>query len=462
MSVHKLGIKDIVFMNLVGIISLKQIPNVAPYGASSIMLWLVVALCFFIPLGLICGELATTYSKDGGMFVWIKEAFGKKLAYIATTSYLFSCVVFFPTMCLFGFIALMPVLKQFINITDEPLFRSLGSIFCFCFLTFLNIRGIKYTKIVNAISVYLGVVIPMVILFFVSIVWIFNMNMQTDYSNIQKYIPDFSDFDNIVFTSSMVFAFAGIEISSMVASKAKNPKKDFSVAIFISSALIVGIYILGTVLLNVIYPAEKISILSGFATAIASASEILGLKYIPEIFEIGLFIGVMGQINSWLIGPIYMLNTALADLGQNAVPLHPKYKTPHKALIIQAILVSSLCVLYFFADDIDKIYWFLTSFTSVCYFIPYIFVFLAFIKLRATSTVLLNNFFIPTNFLAYFIACLGLFSILCSVSLSFIPPHGFYEENFFNKLMYFSKSFFGVMFMLTVALLSFKLFNKKH
>lgn len=461
MGAYKLSIKDIVFMNLVGIISLRQIPNVAPYGASSIILWLVAAFCFFIPLALICGELGTTYTKDGGMFVWIKEAFGKKIAWIATTSYLFSCVVFFPSMCLFGFAALMPIFLKFFTITNTTPIIVVGSMVCFVFLTFLNIRGIKYTKLINAISVYLGVVAPMLILLLISILWLLNKDMQTNYSDFQKYIPDFSDFDNIVFVSSIMFAFAGIEISSMMVSKAKNPKKDFPIAILISTIIIVSVYILGTFLLNTIYPADKISILSGFSAAISYASDTLGIKYIPEIIEIGLFIGVMGQVNSWLVGPIYMLKTALIDLGESKITtLHPKYNTPYKALILQAFFVCFLCVFCLFADSIESMYWFLSSFTSICYFIPYIFVFISFMKLRATNQALLKDFSIPTNFLAYFVACLGLASVVFAVVLAFIPPNGFYEETLSNKIIYFSRSFFGLLFMFFVAVVSFDIFQK--
>lgn len=54
-----LGIRDIVFMNVIAILSLRQIPNVAPYGASAIILWLIAAFCLFFPLAMVVGELST-------------------------------------------------------------------------------------------------------------------------------------------------------------------------------------------------------------------------------------------------------------------------------------------------------------------------------------------------------------------------------------------------------------------
>ncbi|HGG5172371.1 TPA: amino acid permease [Salmonella enterica subsp. enterica serovar Thompson] len=101
-----LGIKDIVFMNVIAILSLRQIPNVAPYGASAMLLWVIAAFCLFFPLAMVCGELSTGWPKDGGIFVWIKEAFGKRIAWIVVVCFLFSCVLFFPLMLQFGFTAL--------------------------------------------------------------------------------------------------------------------------------------------------------------------------------------------------------------------------------------------------------------------------------------------------------------------------------------------------------------------
>lgn len=76
-----LGIRDIVIMNVIAILSLRQIPNVAPYGASAMLLWLLAAVCLFLPLAMVCGELSTGWPKDGGIFVWVKEAWGKRVGW---------------------------------------------------------------------------------------------------------------------------------------------------------------------------------------------------------------------------------------------------------------------------------------------------------------------------------------------------------------------------------------------
>ena len=134
-----LGIKDIVFMNVIAILSLRQIPNVAPYGASAMVLWLLAAFCLFFPLAMVCGELSTGWPKDGGIFVWVKEAFGKRIGWIVVVCFLFSCVLFFPLMLQFGFTAIGYMFSP--ELAQNQVFIGVGSMVVFWILTLMNIKG---------------------------------------------------------------------------------------------------------------------------------------------------------------------------------------------------------------------------------------------------------------------------------------------------------------------------------
>ena len=176
-----LGIRDIVFMNVIAILSLRQIPNVAPYGASAMLLWLMAAACLFFPLAMVCGELSTGWPKDGGIFVWVREAFGKRLAWIVVVCFLFSCVLFFPLMLQFGFTAMGYVISP--ELANDKVFIGVSSMVVFWILTFMNIRGMEWTKIINSVSAYLGVFIPSAVIILLGIVWVATGHpMSTDYA----------------------------------------------------------------------------------------------------------------------------------------------------------------------------------------------------------------------------------------------------------------------------------------
>ena len=69
-------------INVIAVDSIRTLPFSAELGFSLVFFYLVAAVFFFIPSGLISAELATGWPSTGGIYVWIREAFGKKVALI--------------------------------------------------------------------------------------------------------------------------------------------------------------------------------------------------------------------------------------------------------------------------------------------------------------------------------------------------------------------------------------------
>lgn len=419
-----LGIKDIIFMNVIAILSLRQIPNVAPYGASAMLLWLIAAFCLFLPLAMVCGELSTGWPQDGGIFVWIKAAFGKRIAWIVVVCFLFSCVLYFPLMLQFGFTALGYMISK--SLAENNIFIGAGSAVIFWLLTLMNIRGMRWTRMINSISAWCGVFIPSAILIVLAIFWLLSGHaMQTDYTTAGNWLPDLRHWDTIVFLSSMMFAFAGLEVAPMIAGRTQNPQRDFPRAMLFSAIVIVAIYMVGSWALNTLLPAHKTDIVAGIMQAMRSAADTLHMPWLLPAMAICMFFGVLGQINSWLIGPIYMLQEASREdnlLGERIGRLHEKYQTPVFALMMQAIIVTIFCFSTFISPSVAAAYWMLTVLTTITYFIPYLVMFPAFYRLRITQPDIVRSFRIPGKILPVLLPLLGFLSIAFAVFLLFIPP----------------------------------------
>ncbi|SFM97678.1 Amino acid transporter [Izhakiella capsodis] len=445
-----LGSKDIIFMNVIAILSLRQIPNVAPYGASAMVLWVLAAFCLFFPLAMVCGELSTGWPKDGGIFVWIKEAFGKRIAWMVVVCFLFSCVLFFPLMLQFGFTALGYMFSA--GLAQNKVFIGVGSAVIFWLLTMMNIRGMEWTKIINSISAWCGVFIPSAILILLAIVWLITGHpMQTNYASVSDWIPDLSHWNTIVFLSSMMFAFAGLEVAPMIAGRTRNPQRDFPRAMAFSAAVIVGIYMIGTWALNTLLPAGKTDIVAGVMQAMHSAAATLHMPWLLPVMAICMFFGALGQINSWLVGPIYMLQEASREdnlLGERIGRLHPKYQTPAFALIMQAVIVTLLCFSTFISTSVAAAYWMLTALTTITYFIPYMVMFPAFCRLRISQPDTPRSFKIPGKILPVLLPIMGFISVTFAVFLLFIPPS---QINMGGYLQYAGKIIGGALLAFIVA-----------
>lgn len=425
MSENKvLGVSDIVLMNIVAILSIRQIPNVAPYGASSVLLWILAALGLFVPLAMVCGELSTGWPKEGGIFVWVREAYGPRIGWQCAFLFICCCVLFFPMMLQF----MMTTIAFCFNagLANSKAFIGITSIIVFWILTLLNIYGMEWTKKINNFGALFGVIVPGVVLILLAVYWLASGHpMQTDYHTAANWIPNLGKWSTIVFLSSMMFAFAGMEVSPMIAGRCKNPQKDFPRAILISAIIIVAIYIIGTIALNAIFPANDANIIAGIMQGMKSASVKLGIPWLLPLMGILIAIGALGQINSWMVGPIYMLNVANEEqhvLGSKINEMHPKYNTPAFALIIEAILVSIFCLSTFVSPSMEAAYWTLTALNTLCYFIPYLLMFSGFFILRKKYPDVKRSFKIPGKVLPVLLPALGFLSTLFAIVLLFVPP----------------------------------------
>ena len=144
----------------------------------------------------------------------------------------------------------------------------------------------------------------------------------------------------------------------------------------------------GTWALNTLLPAGKTDIVAGVMQAMHAAADTLHMPWLIPVMAICMFFGALGQINSWLVGPIYMLQEASREdnlLGDKIAQLHPVWKTPAFALMVQAIIVTVLCFSTFISPSVAAAYWMLTALTTITYFIPYLVMFPAFWCLRKTQ-----------------------------------------------------------------------------
>jgi amino acid transporter len=73
-----LGVSSIALISLAAVLTLRSLPSIAEDGWSSIAYYLLGAILFFIPLALVAAELATGWPRAGGLYAWVKEAFGDR------------------------------------------------------------------------------------------------------------------------------------------------------------------------------------------------------------------------------------------------------------------------------------------------------------------------------------------------------------------------------------------------
>ncbi len=166
----------------------------------------------------------------------------------------------------------------------------------------------------------------------------------------------------------------------------KNPGRDVPVAILIAGAVISTFYLLGTFGILAAVPMKDINLIQGLIdtfrkifgdTGVGGAIvTVLGLMALYTFFS---------NMVTWTIGANRSAAEAAdaGDLPGYLGKLHPHYNTPANAAIMTGVITTVVMVIYgLMAASAEDLFWSLFAFSSIIFLIPYIFLFLAFLKLR--------------------------------------------------------------------------------
>ena len=91
-----MGFWDVLLFNIAAVLGPRWVAAAAHNGTSSISLWILAALFFFIPTALVIIELSTRFPSEGGLYVWSKEAFGEFHGFVAGWTYWVYSFFYFP------------------------------------------------------------------------------------------------------------------------------------------------------------------------------------------------------------------------------------------------------------------------------------------------------------------------------------------------------------------------------
>ena len=94
-----MGFWDVLLFNIATVLGPRWVAAAAHNGTSSISLWILAALLFFVPSALVINELSSRFPEEGGLYVWAKEAFGDFHGFVAGWNYWIYTVFYSPGCC---------------------------------------------------------------------------------------------------------------------------------------------------------------------------------------------------------------------------------------------------------------------------------------------------------------------------------------------------------------------------
>ena len=417
-----LGVFVLAMMNVAVIASLRVLPMMAEEGFSLVFFFVAAALVFLIPTALVSAELATGWTKQGGVYLWVKEAFGGRWGFLAIWLQWIQNVIWYPTVLSFAGATLAYMINP--SLANNKIYMLAVILTVYWGSTLASFRGMRTTGWLSTVGALVGTLVPGAAIITLGLMWFFSGNVPQISMTAKDLFPDMTSIRNIVLLAGVLLTYAGMEVSAVHAQEVKNPQKNYPRAIFLAVLIILVVVILGALSIAVVVPQPKISLVAGLMQAFTMFFNDYHLKWIVPVVAFMITLGALGQVTAWIVGPSKGL---FATAKEGYLP--PFFQRVNKngvavnLLTVQGCIVTILSLVFLLMPDVNSSYWILSALTVQLYLIMYILLYSAAIKLRYSKPNVQRAYKIPGGNLGmWIIAGVGILGALFAIFIGFFPP----------------------------------------
>jgi glutamate:GABA antiporter len=381
-----MGFRDLVMLYIVTGISLRWIATGATVGASAVVIWLIAWCAFYLPLALSVMELSSRYPQEGGLYVWTKRAFGEFPGFMTGWTYWASNLPYYPAVLYFAASnALYAGPRHWLALSNNRTYFFLFALTGLALATFLNVIGLSIGKWLHNLGA-IGTWLPIAMLFAIAGIAWHRFGSATHFT--AATMTPHLHFRDVLFMATIVFALGGSESASFLGDEIKDARRNLPRGLLAGGAFVTTGYILGTLAVLIALPANQVSGLEGIMQAISKSAERVGLGGIAPLAALLITISNLGALGAWLAVSARLPFVAGLDryLPSAFARVHPKWGTPHVALLAQSVCGVVFILLSQAGTSVYGAYEILVSMGIITYFIPYLFVFASLIRLQREPT----------------------------------------------------------------------------
>jgi basic amino acid/polyamine antiporter, APA family len=305
-------------------------------GSPMLLLVVWLAMGAVTLSGALClGELAARYPAAGGLYVYLRHAYGPLVAFLFGWM---SLLVLDP-----GITAALAIgLARYVGYALELSAFGRGAVAIGAVLVIagVNALGVRWgAGLLRWLTVFkLGVIVVLV-------GWGFGLGLG-DWSNFTPFVaqqPGSAPLGEALAVGwvSAFFAFGGWWDVTKVAGEIRDAERTLPRALMLGVALVTAAYVLISAVFLYLVPISSISTGEGFA---AQAGEALFGRAGGLIFSIAVIIAVLGSLTGVILGAprVYYAMARDGLFLPSIAAVHPRFGTPLRAIVVQAVLASVL------------------------------------------------------------------------------------------------------------------------
>ncbi len=421
-SLRTLGVFSLVMITVGSVDSIRNLPTTALFGSSLIFFFTLAALCFLLPVALVVAELGSSSEESGGIYVWVKEAFGIQTGFLAVWLQWIENVIWYPTILSFVAGTIGYLISP--DLATHKVFLVDVILAAFWIATGINLLGIRSSAFFSGFCTLVGLIVPMTLIILLGAIWVVtSRQVQIDFS-LDAIFPHFTDSHIWVALTGIMLSFCGMEVATVHAGDVRDPQKSYPAAMLISTLILLVTLMLGSLSIATVLPGNQISLVAGLMQAFHAFFAAYNMEWILSLIALTLVIGGMGSVSNWIIAPTRGLLVASRD---GNLPKHcrkeNRYGAPSVLLIYQAVIVSLIALVFLLMPTVNGSYWLLTALAAQLYMLMYVILFAAAIRLRYKKRSVSGKFRIPGgNWGIWLVGTLGIIASLLTFAFGFIPP----------------------------------------
>jgi amino acid transporter len=417
----RLGVLALAMVNVASIVSARNLPVMAEYGWSMLLLFALSILVFLVPVSMAAAELGTAFPREGGVYAWVKEAFGGRTGFLAVWCDYAENVAWFPTVL--AFIAASSAYAIDPSLADDRTYLLVVMLVVFWGTTAAALRGVRASAVIGAVGTVAGSILPALLVVVLGAAFLLRGDPSQIPFSAGALVPEVS-LGDMAFLGGIILLFTGMEMAGFHARETRDPGRTVPRAIALAVAITVAFSVLGSLFMAFVLPRHEISLVSGTMELFASVLDRFSAGWLLAPLAVVVALGGIAHLTPWVLGPatgvavVAREGLAPARLGRtnrNGVPV--------ALLVVQGVAGTVFALLFVVVPSVSTSYWMLSAVTAQVIVAMYALVFASVIRLRYTRPDVARPYRIPGGLPGvWLVGGVGLLGCLVSFLLGFVPP----------------------------------------
>lgn len=366
---------------IVGIPVAADLAKDGPIGITVIIFGFLVA---FVPSWLVCAELATMYPHDGGVYLWVKEAFGPRAGFQAIWMQWTDQVVFLTASLSIAAASLTFLFGGEDTYADNRFYLGAVIIIVIWLATLANMRGVRGSGQLATAGVVMATVFPALVVIAMGLeVLLTGGTLYLNADGGAAFVPD-SSFWGLILPGYT--AFLALEVTAVFVRRLRNPRKQYPIAL-LAAGITALVLLLGVALIIMsALPTDQISSEAGIMSTIQALAGQSSLSFLVPLTALSIALGWVGLASNVFIGPATgLLATARYGHLPRSLATENKNGAPVNLLIVQAIIATGVALVFMSFSNTQVAFSFVVALATMLYAIMYILMYAAAWRLRRTK-----------------------------------------------------------------------------